>query len=438
MKETQVSGRGVSLGSSTEHLLDLTARTNVDGQAIVGEEIAISTVPQSGRNEENKQMNKLVQTIEMIRGKLSVLRRHALKETPTRTIVIDPLLEALGWDVRDPDEVQLEHPTVDGKSVDYALKLNRKPVLLVEAKALDDPLNDVKAITQVVGYAANEGIVWCVLTNGITWRVYRSVEKCLAPDKLMFEVSLDTKESEGMTVHQIARQMWRFSSEEMAAGTLDALGEQTFSDAKVRKALKTLMSDPPRTFLNLLRSASGDDNLKPQSIKESLSRIAGEEGTYGPITPVYKLARREPAKNATKRSQGARKAWESRRAKKSESSDDETHHISGKAQEAIELYRAVDNLCLSFSSDGISKRYLAKSINYEHNKRCFCSVHILQSGLRVWLRLKYDRLNTPPSFVRDVSKIGHWGVGDVELRISNRPELDEAADLIRSSFDSQM
>ncbi len=381
-------------------------------------------------------MNKLIQTIEMIRGKLSVLRRHALKETPTRTIVIDPLLEALGWDVRDPDEVQLEHPTVDGKSVDYALKLNRKPVLLVEAKALDDLLNDVKAITQVVGYAANEGIVWCILTNGIKWRIYRSVEKCLAPDKLMFEVSLDTKESEGMTVQQIARQMWRFSSEEMAAGTLDALGEQTFSDAKVRKALKTLMSDPPRTFLNLLRSASGDDNLKPQSIKESLSRIAGEEGAYGPTTPVYKLTRREPAKNATGRSQGARKAWETRRAKKTESSYDETHHISGKAQEAIELYRAVDNFCSNLSDD-FSKRYLAKSINYEHGERCFCSIHILQSGLRVWLRLKYDRIQAPPSFARDVSKIGHWGIGDVELRISNRSELDEAADLICSSFESQ-
>ena len=100
-------------------------------------------------------MNKLIQMIEMIRQKLPGLRRHSLKETPTRTIVIDPLLESLGWDVRDPDEVQLEYPTVDGKSVDYALKINKKPILLVEAKALEDTLEDVKAVTQVVGYAAN-------------------------------------------------------------------------------------------------------------------------------------------------------------------------------------------------------------------------------------------------------------------------------------------
>ena len=378
-------------------------------------------------------MNKLIQAIEMIRGKLPALRRYSLKETSTRTIVIDPLLEALGWDVRDPNEVQLEYPTVDGKFVDYALKLNRKPVLLVEAKALDDALNDVKATTQVVGYAANDGIVWCILTNGIKWRVYRSVEKCPAPDKLMFEVSIEPKESEGMTVQQIARQMWRFSSDEMVAGTLDTLGEQTFTDGKVRKALKTIMSDPPRTFLNLLRSASGDDNLEPRSIKESLSRIAGEAIT----DKISNSTKGESAIKPSARHQGAKKAWETRRAKKGESLYDEAHHISGKAQEAIELYRAVDHLCLSFSSDSISKRYLAKSINYEHNKRCFCSIHILQSGIRMWLRLKYDRIETPPSFARDVSNIGHWGTGDVELHISNRSELDEAADIIRSSFDSQ-
>ena len=55
--------------------------------------------------------------------------------------------------------MQLEYPTVDAKSVDYAMKLNKKAVLLVEAKALDDSLDDVKGVTQVVGYAANDGIV---------------------------------------------------------------------------------------------------------------------------------------------------------------------------------------------------------------------------------------------------------------------------------------
>jgi len=382
-------------------------------------------------------MNKLIQTIDMIRQKLPSLRRRVLKETPTRTIVIDPLLEALGWDVRDPDEVELEYPTVDGKSVDYALKLNRKAVLLVEAKALDAALDDVKAITQVVGYAANAGIVWCVLTNGVRWRVYRSVEKCSAPDKLMFEVSLDPKESEGLSIEQIARQMWRFSADEMAKGTLDALGEQTFTDGKVRKALHVLMTDPPRAFLNLLRKAAKDESLAPRQIKESLFRIARESDADKSPMPSAEMSRRAPAAGLQpSRSDAARKAWDTRRAKKGGSTYDEAHHLSGKPQETVSLYRALDRLCLSFGPSEILKRYLAKSINYEHGRRCFCSVHVRRNGLRVWLGLKYDQIQNPPTFARDVANIGHWGPGDVELAISNGAELDEATDLIRRSFES--
>lgn len=381
-------------------------------------------------------MDRLVQAIEMVRQKLPGLRRHCLKETPTRTIVIDPLLEALGWDVRDPDEVQLEYPTIDGKFVDYALKLNRKPVLLVEAKALGDSLEDVKAITQVVGYAANGGIVWCILTNGIKWRVYRSMEKCPAPDKLMFEVSLDPDASENMTVEQVATQMWRFSCKEMARGVLDDLGERTFTDGRVRKTLQTLMIDPPRGFLNLIRRETADKSLTSQQVKESLIRIAGETGTGGKPVESDESARREArTSDESHRSRGAKKAWETRRAGKGNRSYDEAHHLTGKPQEAVSLYRSIDRLCMSLVPSGISRRFLARYINYERGKRVFCRVCILRGGLIVRLRLKYSDINDPPAFARDVSNYHHGAVG-FELRISNSAELAEAAELIRRSFES--
>jgi len=382
-------------------------------------------------------MNRLIQTIETIRGKLARLREHSLKETPTRTIIIDPLLEALGWDVRDPEEVQLEYPTVDGKSVDYALKLNRKAVLLVEAKGLDDPLTDVKAVTQVVGYASNDGIVWCVLTNGVRWKVYRSVERCQAPDKLLFEVSLDPKDSEGLSVTQLAQQMWRFSRDEMAKGTLDILREQTFTDGKVRKALDIIMRDPPRPFLNMIRGAVGEETIPPQKIKESLARIwksAGfamqaETPAAGSVGPDLSIERTGvhsvPATRPV------------RRGKKPKRDYGEAHHISGKPQEVLELYHAIDRLCFSLKPGGVEKRFLAISINYGVNGRSFCAVHLQQSGLRVWLWLKYNRLENPPGFARDVSNVGHWGGGDVELGISSLSQINEAADLIRMSFDTR-
>ncbi len=377
-------------------------------------------------------MNKLLQVIETLRSKIDGLRRHELKETPTRTIVIDPLLEALGWDVRDPDEVQLEYPTVDGKSVDYGLKLNRKCVLLVEAKAFDDPLTDVKAITQIVNYDNSDGIVWCILTNGLTWKVYRSIENCPAPEKLMYEVSIDPRDSEGMSVQQIAQQMWRFSREEIAKGALDTLGEQTFTDGKVRKALDTIMAAAPRSFLNVVRETTGDQTITPQQVKESLSRIW--QGS-APDVAIPADGSSGTDKSAGDRTEGAKKAWRTRRAAKSESPYDEAHHITGKPKEVVELYRSVDRLCLSMGPGAIARRYLAKHIAYESAKRSFCNVHINQGGLRVWLRLKYSRLTNAPSFARDVSSVGHWGTGDLELGISSLAQLKDAEPLIRQSFE---
>lgn len=382
-------------------------------------------------------MDKLIRAIESIRSRLDGLRKRSLKETPTRTIIVDPLLEALGWDVRDPDEVQLEYPTVDGKSVDYALLINLKPALLVEAKPLDDPLNDVKGITQVVGYAANDGIVWCVLTNGILWKVYRSVEECAAPDKLMFEVSLDPRNGQGLPVEQSARQMWRFSRDEMEKGTLDALGEQTFTDGKVRKALDAIMRDAPRPFLNIVRSAAGDSKLVPQRIKESLARIWGESPTGMPVAHPAGTKHSESAGRGSIRPRSKGKEGAARKARETAGAYAESHHTSGKPQEVLELYRAIDRFCLSLKPDGIERRYLAKSINYVNHKHIFCSVHLQRGGLRVWLRLKYARLEKPPSFARDMSGIGHWGVGDLELDIISLSQLEEGVPYIRMSFEAR-
>jgi predicted transport protein len=352
-----------------------------------------------------------------------------LKETPTRTIFIDPILEALGWDVRDPDEVELEYPTIDGKSVDYAMKINRTTKLLVEAKPLKDPLTDVKDITQTTGYAANNGIVWCILTNGVRWRVYRSIEQCPAPEKLMYEASYDPADLEGISLDQEAEKFQRFSRDQMAKGTLDTLGEQTFTDGKVRKALESLINDPPRVMLKLVRNATGDKSLPPQTVKDSLRRI---------LSPMLGSAASVPAHVSGiikgDRRAAALKAVATRRAKSDLTYSEDTH-TRDKPSEVLEIYRKLDQFCLALRANAITKRPLAKYIAYRDGKRTFCTVHVLQGGLRVWLKLDFQKLSNAPSFARDVSHIGHWGVGDLELQITNSQQFADAIPLIRRSFE---
>lgn len=366
-----------------------------------------------------QEMKALISCIEKLRVNLERHKRDDLKEYPTRTIFVDPLLGALGWDVRDPDEVELEYPTIDGKSVDYALKINRKPVLFVEAKPLKDPLTDVKSITQVVGYAANDGVEWCVLTNGVKYKVYRSTEKAEAPDKLLYEVSIDPKDNEGLSVQEIVEQFARFSRDAMAKGVLDDIGEQIFTTGKIRKALDKLLMDPPNTLIKHIRQLLKDDSIRPLQVKNALKRLWGQ--TSKAQVPATSTANKSTISQIEAPAKGKEYT--------------ENHHVGDKPQEVIELFRAVERFCIELDPTKVQRSYHAKTVNYSHEKRIFCSIHLCMSGLRVWLKLKYPELENPLEYIRDVSHIGHWGVGDVEIRIDSLAKFQNSKALIQMSFD---
>src|SRR5687768_3194135 len=94
-------------------------------------------------------------------------RPEGLNEADTKAAFIDPILSALGWELRDPFSVsqQYRHKPQDNP-VDYALFILRAPAMFVEAKALNRDLSDYKWISQTLAYANAAGVEWCVLTNG--------------------------------------------------------------------------------------------------------------------------------------------------------------------------------------------------------------------------------------------------------------------------------
>lgn len=102
-------------------------------------------------------------------------RGEAIGEENTKTVLIEPILRALGWDVEDLDEVRKEYRYKAGDNpVDYALFLLRTPRLYVEAKALGENLADRRWAGQIMGYAAVAGVEWAVLTDGNAYRIYNA------------------------------------------------------------------------------------------------------------------------------------------------------------------------------------------------------------------------------------------------------------------------
>ena len=101
-------------------------------------------------------LDDLVGVIELLKERIAThgasLREN---ETRTRMALIDPLLQALGWDVSDPTMVTPEY-SVGASRADYALLTpTGNPSALVEAKKLDESLASHRM--QMLNYARHVG-----------------------------------------------------------------------------------------------------------------------------------------------------------------------------------------------------------------------------------------------------------------------------------------
>lgn len=194
-----------------------------------------------------------------------------LNESDTKSSFIDPILEALGWNVRDPREVKREYSTIAGKFADYGLMVGGEPRLFVEAKDAGKNLYDDKWTSQVVGYANNEGVDWCVLTDGLVWRLFKANEPVRIDEKIAFEVDLRSAKDSPADIH---RMLLLLTPEAVSRGDLHRLGTQLFVDSKVRIALTSLLENQEQGLVSLLRkNISGGSDIKPSEIRGALTRI---------------------------------------------------------------------------------------------------------------------------------------------------------------------
>lgn len=109
-----------------------------------------------------------------------------------------PILEKLGWNIKNAKEVYPEFEVGEGKRIDYALfndeNNNKKPKVIIEVKRINADLDN--AVEQLRNYAniiddEQEDAFVCVATNGINWRIYvYNLQKNSEID-LFLEITLD-------------------------------------------------------------------------------------------------------------------------------------------------------------------------------------------------------------------------------------------------------
>jgi predicted type IV restriction endonuclease len=135
---------------------------------------------------------RIVNAIKKFQPILTSAKTRDVNEPDTVRIVTDMLAELFGYDKFS--EVTAEH-AIRGTFCDLATKLDGAIQLLIEVKAIGLELKDAH-VKQAVDYAANKGVEWVVLTNAITWRIYKVTFGKPIDHELVYEVdfvAFDTK-----------------------------------------------------------------------------------------------------------------------------------------------------------------------------------------------------------------------------------------------------
>ena len=133
---------------------------------------------------------EFIEKLNILSQRISTLKDNVLTEEATKHSFIMPFISALGYDVFDPTVVVPEF-TADiskkkNEKVDYAIMYDGNPLILIEAKAHIENLNN--HATQLERYFTVTESKFAILTNGIEYRFFTDLEKPNKMDSVPFFV----------------------------------------------------------------------------------------------------------------------------------------------------------------------------------------------------------------------------------------------------------
>jgi len=195
------------------------------------------------------------------------------KEEDTKAEFIEPLFEALGWDIRNTendDEVVREEKISKGR-VDYSFRINGIPKFFLEAKALKEDLDNIKFVEQAINYSWHKGCTWAVLTDFEVIKIFNAEWKSANPLQAQFGQSLPCR----LFLEKFDA-LWFLSRESFEKKLLDSEAEKWGKKVKKVSVDKQLLGDLTsfRDLLNknILKN-NASKNLSGDDLDESVQRI---------------------------------------------------------------------------------------------------------------------------------------------------------------------
>jgi hypothetical protein len=131
-------------------------------------------------------VERITTKLKLFQSVLVEAKNRDISESDTVRIIADLMADVLGYNKYS--EITTEF-AIRGTYVDLAVKVDDDIRFLVEAKAIGVALKDAH-VKQAIDYAANKGIEWVILTNGIVWQIYKVHFRRPIEKSMVFELDL--------------------------------------------------------------------------------------------------------------------------------------------------------------------------------------------------------------------------------------------------------
>ncbi|MCU7492878.1 MAG: restriction endonuclease subunit R [Ignavibacteria bacterium] len=212
-----------------------------------------------------KVSDRLIAGVKKFQPILAAAKSRDINESDTVLILTDMLAEIFGYDKYS--EITSEF-AIRGTYCDLATRVNGKILFLVEAKAIGADLKEA-FIKQAVDYAANLGVDWVILTNGVFWRVYKiSFTKPIEHEVILeFDfLSLNMKNAEHIDY------LWLLSREGWLKSLLEEFHEQKQVLSRFSIGALIISDSILDTIRKELKKISPDIKIEKDQIKKVLTQ----------------------------------------------------------------------------------------------------------------------------------------------------------------------
>lgn len=202
-------------------------------------------------------------------------RLNAYDEAATKQAIILPLLQQLGWNTYNIDEVTPEF-SVENRRVDYSLRLNNTNEVFLEVKKAGEDLEGFQE--QLLDYSFRQGVELAVLTNGKTWWFYLPTKKGDWKARKFYTIDIIQQEPEDVAQRFIDL----LSKNNVQTGKALQHAESIYKGKQKKRLIEETV---PEAWNKIITEP---DSLLIDLLAETTEKICGFKPDIDDITPFLK------------------------------------------------------------------------------------------------------------------------------------------------------